>query len=90
LARRVGAVVAEVKSLTKRKEEQQRRLGLGQVLRYRNLLADGHRKMVAILAVERAPSDERWLVLCREHSVRLVWSPSFEGVVPGSAVASAV
>ena len=47
--------VVEVKSLTKRNEEQQLRLGLGQVLRYRNLLADGRRKVVAVLALERAP-----------------------------------
>ena len=72
--------VAEVKSLTKRNEEQQLRLGLGQVLRYSNLLADGHNKVVAILGIERAPSDERWLTLCRELGVRLVWPPSFEGV----------
>jgi hypothetical protein len=72
--------VAEVKSLTKRNEEQQLRLGLGQVLRYRNLLADGHSKVVAVLAIERAPSDERWLTLCRELGVRLVRPPSFEGV----------
>jgi hypothetical protein len=72
--------VAEVKSLTKRNEEQQLRLGLGQVLRYRNLLADGRRKVVAVLALERAPSDERWLALCTELSVRLVWPPVFDGM----------
>jgi hypothetical protein len=52
--------VAEVKSLTKRNEEQQLRLGLGQVLRYRNLLADGSRQVVAVLALEQSPSDKRW------------------------------
>jgi hypothetical protein len=72
--------VAEVKSLTRRNEEQQLRLGLGQVLRYRNLLTSGHRTVVAVLALERAPSDLRWLRLCRELGVLLVWSPSFEGL----------
>jgi hypothetical protein len=82
--------VAEVKSLTRRNEEQQLRLGLGQVLRYRNLLADGHRKVVAILAVERAPSDERWLALCGELSVRLVWPRRSRECSAEERVASAV
>ena len=72
--------VAEVKSLTKRNEEQQLRLGLGQVLRYRNLLANDHRTVVAVLALERTPSDMRWPALCKELGVLLVWFPFFEGL----------
>jgi hypothetical protein len=72
--------VGEVKSLTKRNEEQQLRLGLGQVLRYQNLLADRSRRVVAVLALERPPSDSRWAGLCKELNVRLVWPPSFQGI----------
>jgi hypothetical protein len=72
--------VAEVKSLTERNEEQQLRLGLGQVLRYRNLLADRHRTVIAVLTLERAPSDQSWLALCSELGVRLTWPPSFSGI----------
>jgi hypothetical protein len=48
--------VAEVKSLTQANEERQLRLGLGQVLRYRHLLARGGREVVPVLAVEHQPA----------------------------------
>ena len=62
-----------------RNEEQQLRLGLGQVLRYRNLLADGGRRVQAVLAIEHEPSDARWAALRDELAVRLTWPPSFPG-----------
>jgi hypothetical protein len=67
--------VAEVKSLTTKNEERQLRLGLGQVLRYRQLLSDapGSRNAVAVLMVEREPSDPSWSLLCDNVGVRLVW-----------------
>lgn len=68
------AWVAEVKSLTTTNEEKQLRLGLGQVLRYRHAL--GAR---AVLAIERKPSDHRWLDLCDDLGVMLVW-PDWKGV----------
>ena len=50
--------VAEVKSITSGNEEAQLRLGLGQVLRYRQrLLALGHDRVVAVLVPEREPRD---------------------------------
>lgn len=67
------ACVAEVKSLTERNEEQQLRLGLGQVLRYRNLLGERFGTVAAVLAVERKPSDPTWIQLCRDLDVVLVW-----------------
>lgn len=70
--------VAEVKSLTKRNEEQQLRLGLGQVLRYRNLLSTPRQQVRAVLAGERRPSDPRWTTLCDEYDVCLVWPPAFD------------
>jgi hypothetical protein len=72
--------VAEVKSLTKRNEEQQLRLGLGQVLRYRNLLSTPTQQVCAVLAVERLPSDPRWMTLCGDLGVHLVWPPAFAGL----------
>lgn len=58
--------VAEVRSLTDRNEEQQLRLGLAQVLRYRNLLVTYFNSVTAVLAVERRPRDSTWGDLCGE------------------------
>lgn len=68
--------VAEVKSLTRDNEEQQLRLGLGQVLRYRQSLAKTKAIATkAILAVEHAPRDPGWEQLCQELDVLLIWPP---------------
>lgn len=69
--------VAEVKSLTNSNEEKQLRLGLGQVLRYRNLLAVGNRRVRAVLAVEYRPHDKGWIELCESVGVVLVWPKVF-------------
>jgi hypothetical protein len=65
--------VAEVKSTTPSNEEKQLRLGLGQVLRYRQLLSADGGHVRSVLAIEEPPSDPRWLDLCREVGVSLVW-----------------
>lgn len=67
--------VAEVKSLTKRNEEKQLRLGLGQVLRYRQLLREKEKSadVWAVLALEREPGDRGWQRLCRGLDVILWW-----------------
>jgi len=70
--------VAEVKSLTKQNEEQQMRLGLGQVLRYRQRFQDLGRPMIAVLAVERCPSDPSWIRLCESVGVVLTWPDTFD------------
>ncbi|HZS60958.1 MAG TPA: EVE domain-containing protein [Gemmatimonadaceae bacterium] len=70
--------VAEVKSVTKRNEERQLRLGLGQVLRYQHVLAASGKSVRAVLAIERAPSDPSWSALCRELGVALVWVGNFD------------
>jgi hypothetical protein len=65
--------VAEVKSITDDNEEEQLRLGLGQVLRYRHRLQGlGHDHVVAVLAPERAPRDPSWSELCNELGVALL------------------
>jgi hypothetical protein len=68
-----GITVVEVKSLTPGTEENQLRMGLGQVLRYQQLLVASHEKPArAILAVEYEPADPVWRELCLDHSVTLV------------------
>jgi hypothetical protein len=66
--------VGEVKSTTASNEEEQLRLGLGQVLRYRQrLTALGHERVVAVLIPERQPrDDDAWRQLCQELGVVLL------------------
>ena len=64
--------VAEVKSLSNENEEKQLRLGLGQLLRYRQLLGKRH-KVRAMLLAERCPTDPAWRVLCSELGIILTW-----------------
>ncbi len=65
--------VAEVKSITDDNEEHQLRLGLGQVLRYRQRLAAlGHDRVVAVLVPERQPRDPSWRELCQDLGVVLL------------------
>ena len=65
--------VAEVKSITTENEEHQLRVGLGQVLRYRqHLLALGHDRVVAVLVPERQPRDPSWRQLCKDLGVVLL------------------
>lgn len=70
--------VAEIKSLTAANEERQLRLGLGQLLRYRHMLAGEARAVRAMLYVERRPRDDAWLELCRSVDVVLRW-PTVQG-----------
>jgi len=68
-----AAFVAEIKSITNDNEEEQLRLGLGQVLRYRHRLRRiGHGHVVAVLVPERAPRDSSWAELCRDLGVILL------------------
>jgi hypothetical protein len=69
--------VAEVKSTTTSNEEKQLRLGLGQVLRYRHLLA-GDQDVRAVLVAESEPRDPSWLATCRAVGVYLVWPTGFD------------
>ncbi len=65
--------VAEVKSITAENEEAQLRLGLGQVLRYRQRLsALGHDRVVAVLVPERQLRDPSWRELCQDLGVVLL------------------
>jgi len=68
-------VVIEVKSITPRNAEKQMRLGLGQLLRYRNLLSTDGSDVAAVLALSGEPVDPRWTDLCGELGVGLIWRP---------------
>lgn len=71
--------VAEVKSITDDNEEEQLRLGLGQVLRYRQRLASlGYQHVVAVLVPERQPRDPSWSQLCDGLGVALLWRDELE------------
>ena len=65
--------VAEVKSTTAKNEEQQMRLAIGQVIRYRQRLATDGRDVRAMIAVENVPFDESWIDLCGREGIALVW-----------------
>jgi hypothetical protein len=66
--------VCEVKSLNASNEERQLRLGLGQVLRYRQR-ASRNEEASGVLALEREPTDPSWITLCEALGVRLIWPP---------------
>jgi hypothetical protein len=82
LAWMVGETVfiAEIKSTTEGNEEDQLRLGLGQVLRYWDLIADESTRVVAVLVPEGEPRARRWRELCERLGVRLAWPGEFERV----------
>ena len=72
------AWLAEVKSLTNQNEVRQIRYAIGQVLSYRWFLEWEVSSITPVIALERAPSDERWVDLCAEVGVLLVWPETFD------------
>ena len=73
--------VAEVKSLTAENETRQVRLGIGQVLDYQDRLRNRSPDVCAILVLEHAPTDPRWVRLCERHEITLVWPETFATVL---------
>jgi hypothetical protein len=65
--------VAEIKSVTTANEEHQLRLGLGQVLRYREHLRSIGLEVAGWLISERAPTDATWLSVASGVDVGLCW-----------------
>jgi hypothetical protein len=65
--------VAEVKSITPENEERQLRLAVGQIVRYRQLLATDGRTVRAMIVSEREPSDSTWADLCTSEEILLSW-----------------
>jgi hypothetical protein len=91
LAWRAGSrtCVAEVKSLPAASEEQQLRLGLGQVLRYAHALSGrgAQEQVCPVLMVERQPSDPAWGEVCSGVGVVLVWPERLEAELTGRGLA---
>lgn len=64
----------EVKSLSRRNQTKQLRLGLGQILDYRAQLSErGYHSIRGILAVQSRPTDARWERLTASLDVTLTW-----------------
>ncbi len=74
--------IAEVKSLTGAREDQQIRLGIGQVLDYAHQLRTAHpgRRLHPVLVLEKRPVDPRWSSLAQSVGIRLTWAPEFPDV----------
>jgi hypothetical protein len=72
--------VAEVKSLTPANVERQLRLGLGQLLIYRQRLRRAHNSVKAVLMVEWKPWDPDWHALCKSLDVMLLWPKALSGL----------
>jgi hypothetical protein len=73
--------IAEVKSLTGAGEEQQIRLGVGQVIDYAHQLRSlkTHGQVRPVLVLEKQPADSRWTAMARDNGIILTWGPDFEG-----------
>lgn len=65
--------VAEIKSVTDQNEERQLRLGLGQIIRFRSLLASRlDRQVRTVLVPERRSRDDAWRATCEGVGVELI------------------
>lgn len=73
--------VCEIKSLTGENESSQLRSGLGQLLDYQDQLTARGVVVRAVLWVERAPREPRWVDLCRRAGVQLAWPGMEEDVL---------
>lgn len=78
-------VVGEVKSLSNTNQDQQIRLGIGQVLDYTHQVQrqppDGYATARAVLILEQKPNDERWTALAASLPIALTWAPDFPGLL---------
>lgn len=71
--------IAEVKSLTGVNEDQQIRLGFGQVLDYAHQLMQ-IAPVTPVLVLQKRPASRRWLSLANSLNVILTWAPDFDQV----------
>jgi hypothetical protein len=76
--------LAEVKSLRNTDQDQQIRLGVGQILDYASQvrLKMPSARLQAVLVLERRPSElARWASLAKDHGLILSWAPEFPELV---------
>ena len=74
--------IAEIKSLSDTSEDQQIRLGIGQILDYTHQLRTAHpnRRVHPVLVLEKRPTGTRWAALAENLGIRLTWAPEFAGI----------
>lgn len=76
--------VLEAKSLTGAREDQQIRLGIGQLLDYcyalRTMASQEFHEVVPVLLLEREPSDAHWKGLSESLGITLTYGPKFPGI----------
>ncbi|MCX5042438.1 hypothetical protein OG921_04510 [Aldersonia sp. NBC_00410] len=70
--------VGEVKSLSATDQDQQIRLGIGQLLDYQQQLLP--QKVTPVLILERKPRDQRWRDLCHRLRIVVTYAPKFPDV----------
>lgn len=76
-------------SLARTSKTQQLRLGLGQVLDYRQAIATPGAPIRAALVIEQEPSDLRWVEVCSAVGVVLAWPKRFAAVFAGTGPSTA-
>lgn len=69
--------VAQVKSISDVNEEQQLRLGLGQLLRVHHVLRESVKSVIPVLVTSRQPKDPLWVKLFKGQSIHLIWPETF-------------
>lgn len=76
-------LVVEVKSITEANAEKQLRLGVGQVLRYSQILATRYseKRVLPVVACESRPQDSTWEILCNNLGIALVWPDTFDSIL---------
>ncbi|MFI8950085.1 hypothetical protein ACIGO6_26600 [Streptomyces sp. NPDC053750] len=81
-SREADVFIAEIKSLTGAREDQQIRLGIGQVLDYAHQLRTSHpgRRIHPVLVLEKRPAAPRWSSLAQSVGTWLTWAPGFPGL----------
>jgi hypothetical protein len=72
--------IGEVKSLRKTAQDQQIRLGIGQLLDYAHQLKASGQQVAPVLVLECQPASSRWAALAAAHGFLLTYGPTFPGV----------
>jgi len=67
--------VVEVKSINKRNEAKQLRLGIGQILDYAETMRRRGLSVTPMLHLSHPPTDERWTTICERAQITLTWAP---------------
>jgi hypothetical protein len=72
--------IGEVKSLRETDQDQQIRLGIGQLLDYSHQLEANSQQVTPVLVLERKPTSIRWAALADAHGLLMTYGPRFPGI----------